>query len=236
VIFSAVLANFLLEGQDRMTGHVPLSVSTIVTWHVVPITPPRPHRHCPGCNLTRPFSCSGKVRLNANGRRLDAWLIYKCTTCDRTWNLPMIDRVAVSAIDPQDLWAMQVSDPAWVEARAFDLALLRPHADLIDLPTDLRVIKAGPGVTDWCEIRLDLCAPRPTGHRLDRLLATELGLSRSRLHRMLISGGLSFGQGPRRALKTRVAGTLCLHFVAKRLDPAEKAGLTRALLDPAPKP
>ncbi len=213
-----------------MTGPVPAAIT--VTWHIAPLSAPQPHRHCAACGVSRPFCTSGKVRLNANGRKLDAWLIYKCTTCDRTWNLPLVDRVAVSAIDSRDLWAMQVSDPVWIEARAFDLALLRQHADRIDLPTDVSVTKAGPGVTDWSEIRLDLCALRPTGQRLDRFLAPELGLSRSRLQAMQASGGLSFGPGSRQTLKTPLAGNRCLHFVADRLGPAQRACLTRALLDP----
>lgn len=184
--------------------------------------------------MTRPYRCSGKVRLNANGRRLDAWLIYRCSTCDRTWNLPLLDRVAVSAVDPKDLWAMQVSDPAWVGARAFDLALLRRHVDRIDQPTDLIVTKDHLALADWRKIRLDLHAPQPTGQRLDRFLGREFGLSRSRLQAMVAGGGITFASGSRQALKSPVAGCIRLCITADRLDEGDKTLLTHAFLCPNP--
>ena len=52
------------------------------------------------CGDSRRFRSSGKVRLNANGRKLDAWLIYKCESCDRTWNLPLLERAVVGGLDP----------------------------------------------------------------------------------------------------------------------------------------
>lgn len=205
-----------------------------VTWHVTPIAPPQPHRHCKTCGRARPFRPSGKVRLNANGRQLDAWLIYKCDTCDQTWNLPLLDRVAVAAVDPDDLWAMQVSDPAWVSARTFDLALLRRHCDRIDLQPDLHVTKviALPAPMIWSEIGLTIVAPLPTGMRLDRLLAHELGLSRTRLVAMQASGGLCAAEGSLISLKTPVIGCLRLRFVAARLDDGTRAALSAALLTP----
>lgn len=215
-----------------MTGHSHFTVTS--TWHITPLSTPRPHRHCPACGQSRPFSCSGKVRLNANGRRLDAWLIYRCSTCDRSWNLPLLDRVAVTAVDPSDLQAMQVSDPEWVQPRAFDLTLLRRHSDRIDLPTDLAVTKSGTGAGTWDEIILDLHASRPTGQRLDRFLAAELDLPRSRLQAIARSGGLALAKDARKSLRTLVAGRLHLRLVAGRLDDRDKAQLTRALVTPDP--
>jgi hypothetical protein len=234
VIFAAVLANFRMEGQDRMTGTVPDTVT--LAWHIAPLAPPQPLRHCPGCGTTRPYRCSGKVRLNANGRRLDAWLIYRCSTCDRTWNLPLLDRITVAAIDPKDLWAMQVSDTAWVEARAFDLALLRRHVDRIEMPTDLTVTKDHLALADWCKIRLDLHAPQPTGQRLDRFLGREIGLSRSRLQAMVAGGGITFAPGSRQALKSPLVGSIRLRINADCLREGDKTLLSRALSRPDPPP
>ncbi|MGK6315295.1 DUF1062 domain-containing protein [Neorhizobium sp. DT-125] len=52
-----------------------------VEWTVIPKSPPRPILSCAGCGSQRPFRSSGRIRLNASGKRLDAWLIYKCTAC-----------------------------------------------------------------------------------------------------------------------------------------------------------
>ena len=233
MIFAAVLANFRMEGQDRMTGT--FSDTVTLAWHIAPLSPPRPLRHCPGCSTSRPYRCSGKVRLNANGRRLDAWLIYRCSVCDRTWNLPLLDRVAVTAIDPKDLWAMEVSDPAWVEARAFDLALLRQHAKRIDMPTDLIVTKYHSAPANWHEISLNLHAPQPTGQRLDRFLGRELGLSRTRLQAMAGCGGITVASGSRQTLKSPLVGCIRLRINADCLDEGDKVRLSRAFLCPDPR-
>ncbi len=208
---------------------------TQVIWHVLPLSLPRPHRHCSTCGVTLPFDCSGKVRLNANGRRLDAWLIYKCSTCERTWNYPLLDRVAVADLPPADLSALQTSDPGWVRARAFDLAALRRHALRVALPENLAVTKrvagAETGVRSGVAIRIE--APWPTGLRLDRFLAQELGLSRFVLRGLQARGGLSVEQGlrargARHALRTPVAGSMVLHFDLEHVAEPARPGLIRA--------
>ena len=40
-------------------------------------------RRCGGCGKKMVFECAGKFRVNANGRRLDVWLIYRCQRCGR---------------------------------------------------------------------------------------------------------------------------------------------------------
>jgi hypothetical protein len=219
-----------MEGQDPMTGTI------LVSWQVAPLSPPQVLRHCSTCGRSRPFGSSGKVRLNANGRRLDAWLIYKCSTCDRTWNLPLLDRVSVAEVPPADLAAMQSSDPAWVQARAFDLTALRRHALQILLPADLTVTKGPPDpvTAGWTRIALTLHAPCPVGQRLDQLLAQELGLSRSLIQSLQATGGLAVAMGPRSALKSPLAGTVVLHFDAHRIGDSVRLGLARAFGLPPP--
>ena len=65
-----------------------------------PRTPPRPWLACSRCRGIKPFRCSEKFRLNANGKRLDAWLIYRCASCDNTWNRPVLERRNRRDIDP----------------------------------------------------------------------------------------------------------------------------------------
>lgn len=206
------------------------------TWHVSPVSPPQPQRQCSTCGRPRPFRCSGKVRLNANGRRLDAWLIYNCTVCDRTWNLPLLDRVPVADIPPADLAAMQSSNPAWVEPHAFDLTALRRHTTQVMMPADLivrkRLVEAGKA--DWSRIILAIEATWPTGQRLDRLLAHELGVSRSSLATMQGSGGLCVVKGPRHAIKTPLVGSVILHFYADRIAERARLALVSAFGLPPP--
>jgi hypothetical protein len=75
---------------------------------------------------------SQKIRLNANGRKLDAWLIYKCVMCDKTWNRPIFERVNVRDISPAVLEALQSNDPDWIRFEMFNLEALRQKARRIE--------------------------------------------------------------------------------------------------------
>jgi hypothetical protein len=204
-----------------------------LVWHIEPLAPPRPIRHCATCGMSRPFRSSGKVRLNANGQRLDAWLIYKCDTCERTWNLPLLDRVPVTAIAPNDLNAMQHSDSAWVARQEQDLATLRRHCTRLETSPEVVVTRSRipPGdVTWWSEIRLTLVATGTVGQRLDRLLAHELKLARSDLRDMQSRGGLDCGNAGTSALRRPVRGDLTLWFRASCLEGRQRAAVAASLL------
>lgn len=58
-------------------------------------------RRCGGCGKKMAFVCSGKFRVNANGRRLDVWLIYRCEKCGRTLNVPIYERVPPERLSPE---------------------------------------------------------------------------------------------------------------------------------------
>ncbi|MCE8008933.1 DUF1062 domain-containing protein [Aestuariivita sp.] len=199
-------------------------------WVIQPTTPPGPLRHCATCGTTRPFHPSGKVRLNANGRKLDAWLIYKCTTCDRTWNCPVYERVTLSDLASQELDAMHLSAPAWVWRHANDLSVLRRHCDRIETSAEVTVQRSvadGPS-RDWSILHLDLRVPCPTGCRLDRLLAREVALSRAGLRAMVRTGGLRTPKGAK-GLRHALTGDTWVAFVARDLHRAHRDHLTRVL-------
>lgn len=160
-----------------------------VRWTIIPTIAPQPWIVCSGCSGLRAFHCSNKIRLNANGRKLDAWLVYKCATCDKTWNRPLFERRSVRTIHPLLLEALQSNDPDWVQAAAFDLDALRRISQRIDEGPEVDVRKQllrDP--VDWDHLDIDLAVPFPAGVRLDRLLASELDVSRSKVHALHQSG------------------------------------------------
>ncbi len=102
-------------------------------WRAVPLHALYVQRHCGSCREVRAFESSGRFCVNANGKKLDVWLIYGCLRCAYTGNRS-------------------------IERR-------RTEADI---------------GASW---RIELRRPWPCGVRLDRLLAAELGASRSAIHR-----------------------------------------------------
>jgi hypothetical protein len=153
-----------------------------VRWTIIPKIAPQPWIACSGCGGLRPFRSSDKVRLNANGRKLDAWLIYKCTGCDGTWNRTIFERKNVRDIDAATLEALQSNDPDWILAETFNLEALKRKSQRIDESAEFEVQKElRREIPDWTHLEIELSISLPASARLDRLLASELCVSRSRL-------------------------------------------------------
>lgn len=149
-----------------------------LTWRVVPLRTPHVVRACPRCGGPRAFSSSDRFRVNASGRRLDVWLIYRCTACDFTWNLTVIDRTTPEAIGAARLEAFQQNDARTAWSCAFDDALLRRAGARLESSMPVRVERDA--LPAGCAT-VRLAIPFPVPIRLDRLLAQELGVPRSRL-------------------------------------------------------
>lgn len=182
-----------------------MCTSTVVRWTITPRIAPRPWIACGGCGTLKPFQSSGKVRLNANGKRLDAWLIYKCIDCAHSWNRPIFERRTLKEIDPKVLEAAHFSTPDWVRAQEFDVDGLRRFAQRIDEfgEVDIERLELGEAAMPG-EIVIELDVALPTSLRLDRLLAGELGLSRSKLQALHEEGRLVIEPMRKDALRRRI--------------------------------
>lgn len=176
-----------------------------VRWTIIPTTAPQPWIACGGCGGLRAFQSSDKIRLNANGRKLDAWLIYKCLICQRTWNRPILERQNIRTIDPAILDALQSNDPDWIRAETFNLEALRRKSQRVDEFADFEITKEiQQDVPEWTRLEIELTVPFPISIRLDRLLASELKLSRSRLQSLHESGMLRTNPGQADLMRRRI--------------------------------
>lgn len=153
----------------------------------------------------RAFQSSGKIRLNANGRKLDAWLIYKCLSCDKTWNRPIFERQNVRDIDPAVLEALHANDPQWIRRETFNLEALRRKAQRVEEFPEFDIQKEVLRDTlNWTTLEIDLKVTLPTSTRLDRLLASELRVSRARLQTLHEGGALRTSPDRTDILKRRI--------------------------------
>ncbi len=192
-----------------------------VRWTITPKTAPQPWIACGGCGGLRAFQSSGKIRLNANGRKLDAWLIYKCLACDKTWNRPLLERQNVRDIDPETLEALQSNDIKWIRMESFNLDALRRKSQRVDEFPEFEIAREVMRETaDWTRLEIELLVPLPSGMRLDRLLATELKVSRTRLQTLHGKGLLRTNPDRadvlRRRIRTGIEVMIDLAAVADR--------------------
>lgn len=135
----------------------------------------------------RAFACSERFRLNANGRRVDVWLIYRCVACEATWNRKIFARSDARRIGAELYDRMLHIDRATAWRYACDVEAASRGGMRIDGDVPAQIERDA--AIERPE-RIVIRAEHPLSIRLDRLLAEGLGISRSALARMAGHGAV----------------------------------------------
>jgi hypothetical protein len=134
--------------------------------------------HCPTCRRTERFACSQRFRANANGKLVDIWLVYRCTRCDQTKNITVVERRPVAKV-PRGLLDAAIDNDATAARRlARDVGLLKRAGARVAAPDDWRL--DGPTVTGDPGTVL-LRFPEPLLVRLDAVAAAALAVPRKQV-------------------------------------------------------
>lgn len=165
-------------------------------WTLRVHTFPRLIRRCTRCGGSF-YETSGRFRVNANGKRLDVWLVCRCEACKAIWNLPVLTRIGRAALDPQDLRGYWDNDPAFALRYVFDPVFLARNHTSLD-PGTLEFTRQGelPAAGDDAQIEVSCAYPLPLS--CDRIAARCLGLSRSQIRRLAALNLLAFTETARR--------------------------------------
>jgi len=87
--------------------------------------------NCAGCSQ-KTFVNTGCFRINANGKRLDIWLIYQCENCRHTLNIPVYERAEKKAIG-SELPLFFGNDKALAKSYGMDIQFLKRNRLTVDL-------------------------------------------------------------------------------------------------------
>jgi len=135
------------------------------------------------------FAPSHRFRVNANKKTLDIWHIYKCVQCNDTWNVEIISRRNCRDI-PADLYnSFLVNDPTVARRYSFDYQLLSKNSVEFADPPEVEVL--GANITEFSnqeELMIVLEPEFLLPNRLGAILSKKLGVSRTRLSRLVESG------------------------------------------------
>ena len=89
------------------------------------------YHRCGGCGKKQEFLNSGKFRVNANGNRVDVWLIYRCKKCKHSWNLTIYERRKPSKISSEEYELLMENDFELANQYGNDIEFLkRNNAEL----------------------------------------------------------------------------------------------------------
>jgi hypothetical protein len=184
-----------------------------VCWSVRAAAPPAALRQCPRCDQRARFVSSGLFRVNASGRRIDVWLIYRCQRCDFTWNRTVEERRSVSELGTR-LALYERNDPGLAREVACDVAGLAREGvpfeaapPLVQRPT----LAADPALA------ITFAVEPGCAMRLDRLLAQELGVSRGALEEGAATGLVVVERRGAQALRRPVRDGLRVRIVIRAL-------------------
>jgi hypothetical protein len=163
---------------------------------------PRFVKACPHCKSAY-FENSGCFRVNANGKRLDVWLICRCEHCKSTWNLSIFDRIDRNALRASVYEGYLANERELILQHVFDPAFQKknraiPDQDSMDISIHGNIPPEHTAAQVFVSCTVEL--PLPAG----RAIALVLGASLSRVRHLAATGLLIF-EGDLRKTKAGVA-------------------------------
>ncbi len=88
-------------------------------------------RNCPGCRNKSHYINTKRFRVNANGNKLDVWLIYQCEKCRHTLNLSVYERQNVKGIPQEEYRRFLDNDEILAEEYGRNFSFFqRNHAEV----------------------------------------------------------------------------------------------------------
>ncbi|MGW2378046.1 MULTISPECIES: DUF1062 domain-containing protein [Kitasatospora] len=166
-------------------------------WAVRQSALPTVVRPCPDCPGTR-HRASGKIRVNANGKLLDVWLLLSCASCDRTSKVPVHERAHVSTLEPARLVAYEINDPAAVRELVMSASLAAKNRYRLDWAGTWELETRMPlyALDDPSPLSISVGFELPAPIRVERLLQLGLGLSRAEVRRLVADGWIRLPFAP----------------------------------------
>jgi hypothetical protein len=160
-------------------------------WVVVPTCLPLVLRRCHACASDR-FRASGKFRVNANHKLLDAWLLALCTACGDTAKLTVLERVNVRSVRPELLDRLHENDPGLAAELLQDPVVRHRNRIAFDWDNAWRLDTGGwdqlEGEGDAIDVSVRFAARIPV--RPARLIAEGFGFPRAEVERLIADGKL----------------------------------------------
>jgi hypothetical protein len=156
---------------------------------VVPTCLPLVRRRCHACASER-FRASGKFRVNANRKLIDAWLLALCTDCGETAKLTVLERMSVRSVRPELLDRLHDNDRGLTAELLQDPVVQRRNRIALDWDNAWRLDTGGSDHLDREVIDVSVRFAARIPVRPVRLIAEGCGLSRAEVERLITEGKL----------------------------------------------
>lgn len=142
-------------------------------------------RYCKKCGKKSVFICSGQFRVNAQRRCLDIWLIYKCLSCDTTWNATIYSRVSPQSLPTDLLDDFYKSNEELVEHYAMNGDFLRGNGVEVGLPS-YSVVGNNFSLDETVE--LEIKSKYSCSMKISSIVREKLHLSQKKYLQLILNG------------------------------------------------
>lgn len=149
-------------------------------------------RICPKCGGKTHYTNTKKFRVNANGNKLDIWLIYQCAECKHTLNLAIYERKKVSSVPKEEYQCFLNNNEQLAEMYGKNMQLFRTNKADIDFEKMHYDFVKRQETTESSgfgeQIVITIKNPYQLKIRSEKQIAMVLGLSRSQVKNLLEKG------------------------------------------------
>jgi len=148
-------------------------------------------RNCGGCGCKSKYISTEEFRANANGNKVDVWLIYQCEKCKHTYNLSIYERVRPNEIKAEYEYFL-VNDKELALKYGMNKALFARNKAEIDCESvtyRLEKIEIEEGSN---EQGFMIENPYEIKLRTDKVISQVLGISRNEVKEFISNGQISF--------------------------------------------
>ena len=184
-----------------------MSYLNTIEYRILPRHAYKIQRNCSGCKGKSNYINTGNFRVNANGNRIDVWLIYQCEKCRHTYNLTVHERIKPTEIPEENYKRFLANDAELAFEYGMDKALLARNKAFIsdeDMEYELQKVTSDEAVLyngnvrqhadKFTEIKIILQNSYEIKIRSDKLVSEILQISRSKAKKMLDIGSIKIVQ------------------------------------------
>lgn len=159
------------------------------TYKIKPKTSYKIVRNCANCGRKSEYVNTNCFRVNANGNRIDVWLIYQCEKCKHTCNLTVYERVNPKVLkneyqrflaNDKELSLQYGTDKNFFQKNKAEITTEGLEYEIMEceIDSDLHGIEKKPEI---------ICIQNPYKLRLrtDKVLAELLQISRNKMNQLI---------------------------------------------------
>lgn len=163
-----------------------------IKWEIGLAAPWPVLRYCKKCGQKTEHGSSGQFRVNAQGKSLDIWLIYKCSVCESTWNAAVFSRVNPKSLNPELLERFCTNEEELARTYAMDLNFLRRNGGEVGMGE--YEIKGEDVI--WGEpVEVHIVCTGIANVKIGAILRKKLGLSQKQLEELVADGAVKGAEG-----------------------------------------